>query len=129
MVCGSIGYGGVDEIREFYEKIKQEGFEIVNHVEEQDMDYSHIQDFRDEKELCAKIVNHDLEYVKKADVLVVIVKKPSYGTAIEMYVAKNEGKKIIVFAPESVPTPWPLFFSDFIVTNELDLFKILKSLK
>ncbi len=129
MVCGSIGYGGVDKIREFYKKIKQEGFEIVNHVEEQNMDYSHIQDFRNEKELCAKIVNHDLEYVKKADVLVVIVKKPSYGTAIEMYVAKSTGKKIILFAPESVPTPWPLFFSDFIITNELDLFKTLKSLK
>ena len=129
MVCGSIGYGGVDKIKEFYNRIKKEGFEIVNHVEEQNMDYSDIKDFRNRPELIEKIVTHDLEYVEKSDVLVVITSKPSYGTAIEMYLGKELGKKIISFSPELVPTPWPLYFSDFIVKNEIELFETLKKLQ
>lgn len=37
-----------------------------------------------------KIVEHDLEFIKKADILIVLVDTPSFGTAIELFVAKNE---------------------------------------
>jgi hypothetical protein len=93
MVLGSIGYGGIDSIRRVYSLLQKENFSILNHVEEEHMDYSHIADFRDEKELSEKIVKHDLKYVEKADVLVVLTGRPSYGTAIEMYKARLLGNE------------------------------------
>jgi nucleoside 2-deoxyribosyltransferase len=93
------------------------------------MDYSDIKDFRNKKELSRQIVNHDLEYLKKADVLVVLANMPSYGAAIEMFVAKNSGKKIVLLAKDPVPTPWSINFSDYVVTTEEELIKLLWDLK
>ena len=129
MVCGSIGYGGVEEIKHLYSFLYKEGFKTVDHLVEKGMDYSGINDFRDKKDLSSKIVNHDLEYVKKADVLVVLANKPSHGTAIEMFVAKSSGKKIILFAKDPVPTPWPVNFSDDICTSDEELIKLLRKLE
>jgi hypothetical protein len=125
MVCGSIGFGGIESIREFYDWLKSQGYETINHIKSQDMDYSHIKDFRDEEELSKKIVEHDLEFVKKADVLVILVDTPSFGTAIESFVAKNDGKKTILFSPNPLPTPWPLYFSDFHVKSKEELLETL----
>jgi nucleoside 2-deoxyribosyltransferase len=47
------------------------------------MTYSDIKDFRHRSEQAAKILCHDLEYVNKADVLIVLADKPSDGTAME----------------------------------------------
>ncbi len=128
MVCGSIGYGGIDKIMRFYTIIREKGFDVINHLVENDMDYSNIDDFRDKMELCQKIVKHDLDYVNKADILVVLANSPSYGTAMEMLIAKDKGKTIILLAKDKVPTPWPINFSDFIVKDEQELFELLDSL-
>ena len=129
MVCGSIGYGGVDEIRRMYSLLHQEGFDIVDHLVHKGMDYSDIQDFRDKKELSQQIVSHDLQFVEKADIIVVIANRPSYGTAIEVYIAKNSNKKVILLANDPVPTPWPVNFSDYVVRNEEDLIMLLEELR
>jgi nucleoside 2-deoxyribosyltransferase len=129
MVCGSIGYGGINEIRQLCLFLRREGFGIADHLLDENMDYSGIKDFRDKKDLSSKIVNHDFEYIKKADVLIVLSSKPSYGAAIEMFVAKNSGKPVILFAKESVPTPWPINFSDYIVTAEEELITLLRQLE
>ena len=129
MVCGSIGYGGVENIRDFYKKLSEQGFEILNHIEAKGMDYSDIQDFRDKKNLVKEIVEHDLGYLDKADVVVVLSNTPSYGTAIEMYSAKKSGKKVIFLLSEKIPTPWPLYFSDYVVKDEEELYKVLSDLK
>jgi hypothetical protein len=55
MVCGSIGYGGVDKIRRMYLLLLEKGFDIVDHLVHKGMDYSGIQDFRDNKELSQQI--------------------------------------------------------------------------
>lgn len=125
MVCGSIGYGDIDEIRQIYSLLDKEGFNIVGHIMKQGMDYSNIKDFRDKKKLSHQIVNDDLEFIKKTDVLIVLGNKPSYGTGIEMFIAKNYRKRVILLAKEPVPTPWPVNFSDLIVTSEQDLVKSL----
>ena len=93
------------------------------------MDYSDIRDFRNKKELSQQIVSHDLQFVEKADVIVVIANKPSYGTAIEMYIAKNSNKKVILLANEPVSTPWPVTFSDYTVRNKNDLLILLGELR
>lgn len=129
MVCGSIGYGGVDEIRRIYSLLHQKGFDIVDHLVHKGMDYSDIGDFRDKKELSQQIVNHDLRFVEKTDVIVVVANRPSYGTAIEMYIAKNSNKKVILLASDPVPTPWPVNFSDYVVRNEGDLIILLEDLR
>ncbi len=129
MVCGSIGYGGIDEIRQLYLFLVKEGFDIVDHIVSKGMDYSNTKDFRNMKDLSDQIVASDLEFINKSDVLVVLANKPSYGTGIEMYVAKNSGKRIILFAKDPVPTPWPVHFSDEVVTSEQKLIKSLCELK
>ena len=128
MVCGSIGFGKIETIREFYDWLKNQGYDVINHIESENMDYSHIKDFRNELELSKKIVEHDLEFIKQADILVVLGDSPSFGTAIESFVAKNEGKKIILFSPNPLPTPWPLFFSDFHVKSKEELLDTLKNI-
>jgi hypothetical protein len=65
----------------------------------------------------------------QADVLVVIAKKPSYGTAIEVFIAKNYGKNIILLAKDPIPTPWPVTFSDYIVTSQDRLVRLLHELQ
>jgi hypothetical protein len=72
MVCGSIGYGGIDEIRQMYSVLHHNGYEVVDHLVQKGMDYSDIQDFRDKMELSHKIVNHDLQCIKKVDVIIVL---------------------------------------------------------
>ena len=129
MICGSIGHGGVENIKNFYNFLKNESFDVLEHIQAEGMDYSHISDFRDKKELSQKIVDHDLEFVKKADVVVVLVDVPSYGTAVEMYIAKKLGKKIILFGEKPVPTPWPIYFSDRIIKTKEDLVKELRKIE
>lgn len=129
MVCGSIGYGGINEIRRLYALLREKGYDIVDHLIEKGMDYSDINDFRDKKELSHEIVKHDLEYVNKSDIIIVVANSPSYGTAMEMLIAKEGGKKVIVLAKDPIPTPWPINFSDFIVKDESELIKLLDKLK
>jgi pyruvate/2-oxoacid:ferredoxin oxidoreductase alpha subunit len=128
MICGSIGYGNIDELKKFYGMLKNNGFDVLEHLSQSDMDYSDIKDFREKKDLASKIVKHDLEFITKADVIVVLAGTPSYGAAIEMEMAKKSGKKVILFAPKPVPTPWPVEFSDFVAKSKDELFEILCNL-
>lgn len=128
VVCGSIGYGGLSEIREIQSLLRKEGFTVLDHISEEGMDYSDVKDFRNKTELAKKIVRHDLDFIRASDVVVGIANKPSYGTAIEIFVAKELGKKIVFFSEDRVPTPWPIAFSDRIVTNRRDLILTLKEM-
>jgi len=85
---------------------------VLDHISEDNMDYSDIKDFRGDRDLAERIVKHDLEFIKKGDVVVAITNGPSYGTAIEMFVAKQLGKRVILYSEKQVPTPWPVAFSD-----------------
>jgi nucleoside 2-deoxyribosyltransferase len=87
-------------------------FCILDHIVHKGMDYSHTTDFRDKEDLSSEIVKHDLKYIESSDIVIVIVNGPSYGTAIEMFVAESLGKQIILFAKDPVPTPgWYIFQS------------------
>ena len=125
MVCGSIGYGGINKIRKLYSFLRNEGFEVLDHIENKGMDYSDVKDFRDKKELSREIVEHDLTHVKEADILVVLADTPSQGTAIEAFVGKKEGKKIILLVKDPMPSPWLVNFSDYIVSNQKELVELL----
>lgn len=128
MVCGSIGYGGILKIRELQQFLIQKGFDVVDHISEEGMDYSHIKDFRFDTDLSEKIVSHDLNFIDKIDILVVLLEGPSFGTAIEMNEAKRRGKKILSLAEREIPTPWPIFLSDKIAASKDELILNLKQL-
>jgi hypothetical protein len=128
MVCGSIGYGKIDELKKFYKILKDNGFDVLDHISKIGMDYSDIKDFRDKKDLASKIVRNDMGFIAKSDAIVVLANLPSYGAAIEMQIAKNAGKKVILFAPKPLPTPWPVEFSDYIAKSKEALFEILRNL-
>jgi len=125
MVCGSIGHGGINKIRKLYSFLRNEGFDVLDHVRDKKMDYSNVKDFRNKIELSRKIVKHDLTYVRKAAILVVFGDTPSHGTAIEMFIGKSEGKKIILLAKDPVPTPWLVNFADYVVSNQKELVELL----
>jgi hypothetical protein len=129
MVCGSIGFGGIDEIKRYYSLLRDKGFDTVDHISDRRMDYSNVQDFRGKRSLSRRIVEHDLQYVSKADLLLVLSNGPSYGTGIEIHEAKRIGKTVVFLAREPVPTPWPVNFSDFVVHSDEELFSLLGKLK
>ena len=46
-----------------------------------------------------------------------------------MFAAKSLGKKIILFAKNPVPTPWPIHFSDHVAISEDQLLLILHNIE
>jgi len=45
-----------------------------------------------------------------------------------MEVAKKAGKTIVLYAPNPIPTPWPIYFSDHIVKTKEEMINFLKNL-
>lgn len=129
LVCGPIGYGELPKIRLIQSLLKERGFAVLDHISNEHMDYSRVKDFRDKQDLAKRIVEHDLEFIKKGDVIVAIINEPSYGTAIEMFVAKKLGKKVIAYSEKEIPTPWPIAFSDIIVRSCDELISALREIE
>ena len=97
MVCASIGYGDINKIRELYSKLSKAGFEVLNHIDEKQMDYSNVKDFREQKELAKKIVEYDLNYLEKADKIIYLPmkgKKESLNVSVPFGVAGYEITKV-----------------------------------
>lgn len=126
MVCGPIGGVGVDKILKIRKFLESEGFETVKQFSK-GKDYSNIRDFRKKMSLVKNIIKHDLECIKKSDVLVVLP-EPSFGASIEMFIAKKARKKVILFSSKPVPSPWPIGFSDIVVTSKKELVKKLHTM-
>lgn len=128
LVCGSIGYGGIEQIRALQSFLRGEGFEIVDQLSEKKggMDYSAVTDFRDEPGLSRKIAENDLRLVKISDVLVRVPNGPSDGTAIEMYEAKKMGKPVVGLCEKEIPSPWPIYLSTDVVRSRKELLDTLK---
>jgi nucleoside 2-deoxyribosyltransferase len=126
VVCGSIGYGGLESIRKVQSFLRSEGFQVLDHISEENMDYSEISDFRDKQQLAKRITEHDLNFIAKSDLVVVISNGPSYGTAIEMYSAYQSGKPVVFYSKKSVPTPWPVAFSNSVTYSLENLVLTLR---
>ncbi len=128
MVCGPIGNTGIHKIKKMSDFLTRNGFEVSNQFNLDQMDYSRIGDFRARKSLSRSIVRHDLKVVKKSDVLVVLP-TPSFGAAMEMFFAKEIGKKTILFSENPMPSPWPVNFADFIIRDKKTLIDTLNRIK
>lgn len=125
LVCGSIGYGGKEKIREIQQILKEKGFTILDQLS---LDYSEVDDFRNMAELSKKIVERDLELVERADVIVLLADRPSFGAMAEAVVASLKGKIVITFSTSKMRSPWPLYFSRKVVKSVDELIKEIDSI-
>ena len=126
IVCGAVGYGGIEEIRKLQSFLREKGYEVLDQLT---LDYSDINDFRDKPELWEKIVRNDLEFCEKADVIVLVVTNPSFGAMAEVVISALKGKPVIAYCPKEVKSPWPLYFSTTIAKNEEELINAIESIK
>ncbi len=124
IVCGSIGYGGVEDIRRVQDFLREKGFDVIDQLK---FDYTDIGDFRDRKDLWGAVVRTDLELCSEADVIVFVVKRPSFGAMAEVVISSLKGKPIVAYCPEEVRSPWPLYFSDVTVKRIEELPEAIKS--
>jgi nucleoside 2-deoxyribosyltransferase len=127
IVCGAIADKGISKIRKIQSLLKEKGFHVIDQIS--DEDYSKVKDFRDKKNLAEEIVKHDLDFIKESDIVVALIDKPSFGVAMEIYFAKNLGKKVIIMSKRRVPSPWPIAFSDRITRDEEQLMLVLRELQ
>jgi len=125
-VCGPIGYGRIDDIKNVQLLLRRRGYDVLDQLE---YDYSHVDDFRDKPELVREIIRRDLELCEKADLIVFVVKEPSFGAMAEAMISSIKGKTVIAFCPDRVKSPWPIYFSDVITRNEEELLKALEKMK
>ena len=125
-VCGSIGYGGIEDIKRVQNTLRKRGFDVLDQLS---YDYSHIEDFRDKRKLCEEIVKKDLELCSKADVIVFIAKRPSFGAMAEVVISSLKGKPVVLFCTDELRSPWPIYFSSFIARDEEELIEALNSIK
>lgn len=127
IICGSVGYGGIEKIKELQKFLKEKGYEVIDQFE--NADYSYVDDFRDKTELCKKIVERDLSLINKADVLILIADNPSFGSAIEAYRFSMLGKPVIAYVEDKVRSPWSIFFAQKVCKNKKELIEAIKSFK
>ncbi len=127
IVLGAVGYGDIKEIISIQRFLKEKGFEVIDQFK--NLDYSYVEDFRDKKELCEKIIKNDLKYVSEADVVIFLVTKPSFGAMAETIFSYLTGKYVIALCKDKVKSPWPIYFSNYIVKNESELIDVLKNIK
>lgn len=127
IVCGAIADKGISKIRKIQSLLKEKGFHVIDQIS--DEDYSKVKDFRDKKNLADEIVKHDLDFIKESDIVVALIDRPSFGVAMEIYFAKNLGKKVIIMSKRRVPSPWPIAFSDRITRDEEQLMLVLRELQ
>jgi len=125
LVCGSVGYGGIERIEEIQNFLKQNGIEVIDQFK--GTNFVSVKDFKGKEKLARKIVENDLRKCKEADLIVLIAEKPSFGTGIEAYFSHFKGKPIIAFSSTEVSSPWPIHFSEKTVGNKKSLLEAIKS--
>ena len=125
LVVGSVGYGGLGEIRELQKVLESNGFEVLNQFK---LDYSYVNDFRGEEDVSESIIQHDLKICDEADVIILLASRPSFGAMSETIISALKGKHIVVFAPKPLKSPWPLKFANFVAKSVEELIKYLRNL-
>ncbi len=126
-VCGSVGYGGKEEVTSLQHFLKSAGFDVIDQFE--NGDYADVEDFRGKHDLCRKIVLSDLQKCMKADVVVLVASRPSFGAAIESFTAATRGKPVIAYCPEKTRSPWPLHIAQYVARSKEELASLLQKIK
>jgi len=77
---------------------------------------------------AADFIKRDLEDIEKCDILIAYMPKLSAGTCMELFYAKQKGKKTICICQIENPSPWIIFHSDIIVRKIEELENALNKI-
>jgi nucleoside 2-deoxyribosyltransferase len=117
----------IEKVVELQEDLKKAGLEILNQLEP--FEWRRLYDFREERNLAKRIVEYDLSLLKKADIVIALADKPSFGVGAEVIYAKRVlGKKVIAIITKVARSPWVLIHAD-IVVNSFNVKKIIEAIK
>ncbi|HID90554.1 TPA: hypothetical protein EYP44_01175 [Candidatus Bathyarchaeota archaeon] len=106
--------------------LREAGIEVLNQL---DVSFIEVRDFRGRAGLARRIVEHDLGLVGRADAVIALADKPSFGTAIEVFFAKHVLKRsVIVLATKPVRSPWVVAFADKVARDEPELVRLVKEM-
>jgi nucleoside 2-deoxyribosyltransferase len=75
---------------------------------------------------AADFIERDLEDIRNCDVLVAYLPKLSAGTCMELFYAKQVGKKTVCICMIDNPSPWIVVHSDVILSRIWELEDTLK---
>lgn len=78
-----------------------------------------------EDKLVDQIVEGDKDDITESDTVVANVNKPSFGTAMEIIFAWENGKNIILITEDDKPSPWLVYHSDKIVKTLAEAVALL----
>jgi nucleoside 2-deoxyribosyltransferase len=108
------------ETKQNYRKVIREicvqcGYDVIDPWEREKIIYEGSEPEWWEKVPAADFIKRDLEDIEKCDVLVAYIPKLSAGTCMELFYAKQKGKKTICICKIKNPSPWILTHSDIII--------------
>jgi len=108
------------ETKQSYRKVIRKicvqcGYEILDPWEREKIIYKGSEFGWWKKVPAADFIKRDLEDIERCDVLVAYIPKLSAGTCMELFYAKQKGKKTICICKIKNPSPWILTHSDIII--------------
>lgn len=108
------------ETKQKYRKVIREicvqcGYEVLDPWEREKIIYKGSEFGWWEKVPAADFIKRDLEDIEECDVLIAYIPKLSAGTCMELFYAKQKGKKTICICKIKNPSPWILTHSDIII--------------
>lgn len=77
---------------------------------------------------ASDFVQRDLDDADRCDVMIVYLPRLSAGACMEMFYAKNKGKKVIVISDMDCLSPWIIVHCDAVLQNMDELEAELKKL-
>lgn len=77
----------------------------------------------------AQIVRDDRSDIEESDIILVNALRPSWGTAMEVFLSWTKGKYIVTVCPSDKPSPWLTYHSDKVVKTFEEAFKDIRASK
>lgn len=122
-LCGAINGKTDSECRAWRQQAKQllSGFNILDPMR---------RDYRGKENVFAhEIIEADKDDIDMSEGLLVYFDSPSFGTAMEIFYAFNEGLKVVAVNASGVPvSPWVEVHSHAVVIDLAEGCEILRSL-
>jgi hypothetical protein len=76
-----------------------------------------------------KIVEQDYRDIRKADIVLVMANRPSWGTAMEMHQAFSVDRKLVVaICTDPNPSPWLRYHCHYLVSSLREAIDYLRGL-
>lgn len=105
------------------------GYEVIDPWEREKIIYKGSEFGWWEKVPAADFIKRDLEDIEKCDILVAYMPKLSAGTCMELFYAKQKGKKTMCICKIKNPSPWIILHSDITIRKIGELRTHLRNIR